>query len=100
MAIYCSNNKGWKISYDSVKRDLTFKERGLDFERAIEVFSTVHYSFIDTRFEYGEVRRVSVGYLGARMVVIVWTERDQHRHIISMRKANGKEQKRYQAYLG
>ncbi len=89
-----------KISYDPLKRLATLQERGLDFEHAIEVFNKLHYNFIDARFEYGEVRRVTVGYLGVRMVVIVWTQRGQVKHIISMRKANEKEQKKYQIHLG
>jgi uncharacterized DUF497 family protein len=89
-----------KLSYDPAKRQTTLEKRGLDFEHAVEVFSKLHYNFVDERFDYGEVRRVSVGYLGIRMVVIVWTHRGQCRHIISMRKANEKEQKKYQIYLG
>jgi uncharacterized DUF497 family protein len=46
------------------------------------------------------MRMITVGHLGNRMVVIVWTERGGARHIISMRKANGREQKRYGKQLG
>jgi uncharacterized DUF497 family protein len=34
------------------------------------------------------------------MVVIVWTERDGGRRIISMRKANAREQAKYKDRLG
>jgi uncharacterized DUF497 family protein len=35
-----------------------------------------------------------------RMVVLVWTPRGEARHIISMRKANDREQRRYEDRLG
>ena len=56
--------------------------------------------FEDLRKDYGERRFVTVGYLKKRMVVIVWTPRGQDRHIISMRKANDREQAKYRQRLG
>jgi hypothetical protein len=38
-------------------------------------------------------RFISAGYLRGRMVVIVWTLRDDARHIISMRYCHAKEKK-------
>jgi uncharacterized DUF497 family protein len=80
-----------KISFDPLKRDWTLRERKLDFEVAKTVFEGRCINWTDRRFDYGEDRIVSVGYLGQRMVVIVWTQRGDVRHIISMRKANGRE---------
>ncbi|WP_370638429.1 BrnT family toxin [Aurantimonas sp. VKM B-3413] len=54
---------------------------------------------IDDRQDYGEERIITIGRLAARMVVVVWTQRDDARHVISMRKANDREQDRYEAYL-
>jgi uncharacterized DUF497 family protein len=54
---------------------------------------------IDERFDYGEVRRISAGFLDRRMVVIVWTQRGTSRHIISMRYCHGKEEKRWRKIL-
>jgi uncharacterized DUF497 family protein len=54
----------------------------------------------DTRFDYGEERIVTVGFLGERMIVVVWTARGEDRHIISMRKANAGERKKYEKQLG
>ena len=87
------------ISFDPSKRERTLRERGLDFRDAPEVFSAPNYRFIDDRFDYGEEREVVIGYLRGRMVVIVWTSRGKVRHIISMRKANEREQEKYWGYL-
>jgi uncharacterized protein len=88
------------ISYDPAKRDETLAERGLDFADAEVVFGGLLIENPDDRFDYGEERIVTVGYLGERMVVVVWTPRGEDRHIISMRKANKREQRRYGKQMG
>jgi uncharacterized DUF497 family protein len=88
-----------KLSYDPLKRKTTLEERQLDFDSAGEVFSGLTYDRVDDRTDYGETRIVTAGYLRERMVVIVWTQRGDARHIISMRKANEREQNRYKAWL-
>ena len=54
----------------------------------------------DDRFDYGEIRMMTVGYLAGRMVVIIWTQRGAVRHVISMRKADDREQAKYKTRLG
>lgn len=88
-----------KISFDPTKRDKTLAERGLDFADAVDVFAGRTLGFPDERFDYGEARFISVGNLRGRMVIIVWTPRAGVRHIISMRKANEREQARYRQRL-
>ena len=88
-----------KITFDPNKRNKTLEERGLDFLGSEQVFAGKHFTVIDTRFDYGETRYISIGKLDKRMVVVVWTQRGNARHIISMRKANEREQKRYHQYL-
>ena len=82
-----------KITFDPAKRDLTLKHRGLDFVRAADVFSGYTITVPDDWFDYGESRFITAGYLGGRMVVIVWTARGHNRHIISMRHCHAKEEK-------
>ncbi|WP_372425398.1 BrnT family toxin [Salinarimonas chemoclinalis] len=89
-----------RIDYDPAKRLRTLAERGLDFDDALAVFSGRSLSFEDDRQDYGETRIVTIGFLGGRMMVVVWTPREDVRHVISMRKANGREQARYQERLG
>jgi uncharacterized DUF497 family protein len=84
-----------QIDFDPDKRDKTLAERGLDFAQAGEVFAGWHFTAEDCREGYGEARYITVGKLDNRMVVIVWTARGDVRRIISMRKANEREQARY-----
>lgn len=83
------------IIYDPAKRAATLEKRGLDFADAGAVIDGPKYQFVDDRCDYGEERVTTVGFLQGRMVVVVWARRGEDRHIISMRKANGKEQRRY-----
>lgn len=51
----------------------------------------------DTREAYGEERWVGIGTLRARVVVLVFTEREPDvLRIISLRKANQDERKEYE----
>lgn len=89
-----------QIEFDPVKRDRALIERGLDFARAGVVFSGRHFTAEDVREDYPEPRFITVGQLDGRMVVMVWTPRGEVRRIISMRKANEREQARYARRLG
>jgi len=84
-----------KITCDPVKRATTLAERGLDFEDAAEVFRGDTLDFPDDRRDYGELRMLTVGHLRGRMVIVIWTQRGNARHVISMRKANAREKTRF-----
>jgi uncharacterized DUF497 family protein len=84
-----------KITCDPAKRAATLAERGLDFEDAVEVFAGDTLDFPDIRRDYGELRVVTAGHLRGRMVIVVWTQRGNARHVISMRKANAREKARF-----
>jgi uncharacterized DUF497 family protein len=88
-----------EIEFDHDKRNKTLQERGLDFARAVDVFAGVHFTGQDTRMDYVEDRFISVGWLDARLVVLVWTPRGEVRRIISMRKANDREKDLYASHL-
>lgn len=86
-----------KVTFDAVKRDRNAKETGLDFVRANEVFGGATATVRDERKDYGETRFITTGRLDGRVVVVVWTLRGNARRIISMRKANEREIKKYAA---
>jgi uncharacterized DUF497 family protein len=83
------------IRFDPAKRLRTLEQRGLDFRDAENVFAGPTIQFPDRRRDYGELRIVCIGLLRGRAVVVVYTERNGFRHIISMRKANEREQRRF-----
>ena len=83
------------IRFDPAKRLRTMEQRGLDFLDADSVLAGPTIQFPDRRRGYGEVRFVCVGWLRGRAVIVVYTERNDIRHIISMRKANEREKRRF-----
>jgi uncharacterized DUF497 family protein len=89
-----------RITYDPKKREETLTNRGLDFEDAIQVFASPNFETQDRRKDYGEIRMICFGMLGDRMVVVGYTPRGADRHVLSMRKANDREQARIASLLG
>ena len=88
-----------EISFDPAKRAATLTERGLDFAEAGRVFDGPVFEFEDVRFDYPERRFSTIGLLGERMVVVIWCETGTGRRIVSMRKANDREQSRFRSRL-
>lgn len=88
-----------KIAFDPEKRAETLRKREVDFLDAETVFAGPTYTIQDDRFRYPEDRFITVG-LSGRMVVVVWTPTEDGRRVISMRKANAREQTRYSHRLG
>jgi uncharacterized DUF497 family protein len=81
-----------KITFDPAKRLVTLRERGIDFATDAEkVFAGDTATFDAKRSDYGEVREVTAGLLNGRTVIMVWTQRGEARHIISMRYCHAKE---------
>ena len=89
-----------RITFDPAKRNHAFDTRGLAFEDAALVFEGQTLDMVDDRFDYGEERVITAGHLLGRMVIVVWTQRGDARHVISMRKANEREEKRFAQRLG
>lgn len=87
--------------WDEEKSERNLEKHGLSFEDAEKVFSgPCCVTFVDDRFDYEETRLITLGSLEGRVVVIVHTPRGESTRIISMRKANAREQKIYQKRLG
>jgi uncharacterized DUF497 family protein len=88
-----------RITCDPAKRQRTLRERGLDMRRAKEIFAGYHFTRVDDRFDYGEPRFTTVGWLDSRLVVFVWTPRGTARRIVSMRHCHEREAKTLRQFL-
>jgi uncharacterized protein len=87
--------------WDNVKNRTNARKHGLDFADAEQALTGPCVTFVDDRFEYGEERLVSLGLLSGHVVVIAHAPRAEDKtQIISMRKANRREQEIYQERLG
>lgn len=90
------------IEFDPVKNNINIHERGLPFQLAALLFDAPFIEEQDTRQDYGEPRFIATGpivALGNRIFVVVYTWRGANRRIVSFRKANDREVRRYRASL-
>jgi hypothetical protein len=84
-----------RVTFDPGKRLTTLQERGIDFAiDAAKVFAGRVATVTDDRFDYGEIRFPTAGWLDGRMVTVIWTRRGDARHIISMRFCHAREIKK------
>ncbi|MCV6597162.1 MAG: BrnT family toxin [Mangrovicoccus sp.] len=84
------------MEWDETKRALTLSERGLDFADFAKVDWERAVTLEDTRQDYAETRYVTVAPILGRLCVVAWCYRGEAMRVISMRKANAREVKRYE----
>lgn len=85
-----------EITFDPVKSARNVQERGISFERAEDFkFETAIY-VPDSRKEFGETRIRALGFIGTRLHALVFTMRGESLRVISLRKANRREVKKYE----
>ncbi|WP_130471537.1 BrnT family toxin [Candidatus Magnetaquicoccus inordinatus] len=83
------------ITFDPDKSMKNIRERGISFDDAVRFdFKTALFS-VDDRHDYGEKRYVAIGYLDHRLHVLCFVETVNGIRVISFRKANAREVKRY-----
>jgi uncharacterized protein len=83
------------IEFDARKNETNIRERGLDFEQAVDFDFGTAIIAQDTRRAYPEVRYVAVGFLGERLHVLCFTPAADGIRVISFRKANTREVRNY-----
>ena len=82
------------------KDEDNIRTRGLPLGAAELLFTGPYVEEEDARIDYGETRFVATGpiaALGDRIFVVVYTWRENIRRIISFRKANDREIRKYRA---
>ena len=89
-----------EITFDAAWRNVTFEEHRLAFEDAARVFEGRTLDMVDDCFDYPEERIITIGHLAGRVVIVIWIQRGEARHVIAMRKANEREKKRFAKRLG
>lgn len=92
-----------EFEWDEQKNRENITKHGIDFEQAKAVFEDPYLvTRVDDRFEYGEVREVSIGQMplvtqGRTLIVlVVHIERNGITRIISARKATKQERRLYE----
>ena len=86
-----------QFEWDENKNSQNILKHGISFEDAKAIFSGFTVDILDDRFDYSETRKISIGMLaGAAIVAVVHTDRNGMCRIISARKSNRKERKKYE----
>lgn len=89
-----------KFEWDEAKNLENILKHEIDFADVPSMFDSEMLIELDDRFDYGEDRWLGIGFLGFGIAVVVWTERRKDViRIISARRANRYEQKRFEQYL-
>ena len=91
----CSYTYAMTFQWDERKRINNLRKYSIDFRDAATMFAGDIVLMEDDRFEYGEIRFVSLGLLRGRVIVVVHTEHGDVTRIISARKATNYEQDIY-----
>lgn len=90
-----------KFEWDEEKNRQNIRKHGVDFDLAKRIFEQDVITSLDTRYDYGEDREISVGLVdGVLFLIVVHTDRQANtRRIISARKATKQERKGYEKAL-
>ena len=83
-----------EFEYDATKDVVNQSKHGVPLAVGRIVIENRIADIRDPR-DYGEVRRIAYGFVKHRMFVCVYTIRGRTYRLISVRKANSREQKRW-----
>lgn len=85
------------LEWDEGKRQRNIEKRGLDFADVERFEFGTAVVVPDLRVNYGETRFNTTGYLDGVLCIVCWTPRNGKFRVISLRKANARERKKYEA---
>lgn len=83
------------IAFDTTKNQTNADKHGVPLAAAAGFEWDEALTWTDERKSYGEERMCAIGYIGNRLFYVVYVDRENVRRIISLRKANSREVKRY-----
>ena len=84
------------FEWDPDKAEANLRKHRIDFQAAQRVFDDVfaHLEY-DASEDHGEDRWIAIGLVCGLLIAVVYTERGDRIRIISARKANSYEQRKY-----
>ena len=85
-----------EFEWDESKSQQCLRDRGFSFASAVPAFADPdRFTATDERWEYGEIRYRLYRRIDGRLFIVVYTMRGRTVRIISARKANARERRRY-----
>lgn len=84
------------VAFDPDKDAVNIEKHGVPLGFGCEILAdSGRLDILDARFDYAEERFVSYGKVEGRVWVCVFTVRGENYRVISVRKANDRETRRY-----
>lgn len=84
------------VEWDEAKRRANLEKHEVDFRASDEWEWDASLVFTDKRKDYGEFRFIAYVPVDGRLHVVIFTERNDTRRLISARKANRREIRFYE----
>jgi uncharacterized DUF497 family protein len=83
------------ITFDPAKDAANLAKHRVSLAVAAQLEWDSAVVWLDERRSYGETRHSAIGYIGLRLFFVAFVDRADGRRVISLRKANAREMKRY-----
>jgi len=83
------------IEFDPAKDAVNRSKHGISLGEAARIEWDSAVTWPDRRFDYDEDRMCGLGYIGVRLYYVAFIDRGQIRRVISLRKANKREERTY-----
>lgn len=93
--IYVCTINSMDITFDAAKDAANRAKHGLSLAQAGKLEWESALVWTDERSDYGEERQCALGLIGNRMHFVAFVDRPDTRRIISLRRANARETRRY-----
>lgn len=87
------------LEFDAAKRARNVRDRGIGFDRFADMDLRFAVQVDDLRRDYGEHRVRMFGPIDGRLHAAVITARGGHVRVISLRRANAREERWYEEVL-
>jgi uncharacterized DUF497 family protein len=85
-----------QIEFDPAKDEINRAKHGVPMNLAAGLEWDTAITWLDTREDYGEDRQCGIGYIGLTLYFVAFVDRESAvRRIISLRRANKREENRY-----
>lgn len=84
-----------RVEFDPAKDAVNQAKHGLSLSLAEELDWDAALVWVDDRYEYGELRMIALAPKTETLYYVAFVERGEARRIISLRRANRREVKRY-----
>lgn len=88
------------VTYDSKKRLQNLKDHGIDFAELHGILDHQILTEEDSLQAYGEQRMKSLCWFNGQLVVVIWVYENEVARLISCRRSNKHEMRKYRQALG